>query len=390
MSKYCPYCLPTKRRSHKHFHIVYYLSWLPNFGFNLNFNKFWPLILRTLSVVKIVKFDSSPNKEKLLNRSLIFFNEAEKRNIDIRAVKVLGKYRNDFRFTHNNKNYHYEGIPLFSINPQFDMDHKPIARALLLKNNIPMPQGNKFINKQKALKFIENIGFPVVIKPCSGSLSQHVTCNISSEKEAEKAIKIAKIYRPDFIVEKYIPGLLYRATVVGQEHVFCCQREIANVTGNGVLTIKQLIDEKNKDEKRGDINKKNTTLHKISIDDTLIAQLTEQSLQLDTVPEKDKKIYLHNKHTLVTGCDTVGVTEKVHIDNKNLFLKIAKLLDTQLVGIDFICSDISKSYKQQTSAVLETNSLPYIDMHQETSHGAPDNVAEIVWDVVLKSTEDRI
>jgi len=388
MSKYCPYCLPAKRRTHKHFHIIYYLSWLPSFDFKLNINKFWPLILQTLSIIKIVKFEANPNKEKLLNRSLIFFNEAQKRGIDIRVVKVFGKYRNDFRFTHNKKHYHYEGIPLFSINYKFDMDHKPTSRALLLENNIPMPKGNKFTNKQKALKFIEQIGFPVVIKPCSGSLSQHVTCNISSQKQAGNAIKIAKIYRPDFIVEKYIPGKLYRATVVGQENVFCCQREIANVTGNGVLTVKQLIEEKNKDKKRGNLNKKNTTLHKINIDDTLRAQLKEQGLQINTILEKDKKIYLHNKHTVVAGCDIIGVTDKVHIDNKNLFLKVASLLETQLVGIDFICSDISKSYKQQTSAVLETNSLPYIDMHQETSHGISDNVAEAVWDIILKQVDD--
>lgn len=395
MFKHCPYCLPTKRRTHKHFHIVYYLNKVFVFRSKLrkqffNISIIWPMILNALSVVKIVKFEAAPNKEKFLNRSLIFFNEAEKRGIDIRAVKILGRYRNDFRYTHNKKHYHYEGIPLFSINSKFNMDHKPTSRALLLKNNIPMPKGNKFTSKQKALRFIKEIGFPVVIKPCSGSLSQHVMCNISSQKEAEKAIRIAKVYRPDFIVEKYIPGKLYRATVVGQNHVFCCQREPANVTGNGVLTIKQLIDEKNKDKKRGDVNKKDTTLHKITIDDTLRTQLVKQGLQLNSILEKNKKIYLHNKHTVVTGCDIIGVTDKVHTDNKNLFLKVAKLLETQLVGIDFICTDISKSYKQQTSAVLETNSLPYIDMHQETSHGVSDNVAEVVWDVVLKSVDEEI
>ena len=343
------------------------------------------MILNTLVFTKIAKFEKNPDKSKLLNRSLIFFNEAQKRGIDIRAVKVFGKYRNDFRFTHNKKNYHYEGIPLFSINSKFDMDHKLTARNLLLSYDVPMPRGGKFTNKQKALEFIKEIGFPVVVKPCSGSLSQHVVCNILSTEEAEKAITIAKIYRPDFIVEKYIPGKLYRATVVGQNHIFCCEREPANVVGNGVLTIKQLIDEKNKDKKRGDINKKNTTLHKITIDDTLISHIAKQGLRIDFVIEKDKKIYLHNKHTLVTGCDTVGVTEEVHKDNKELFLKIANLLETQLVGIDFICADITKSYKEQESAILETNSLPYIDMHQETSHGTSDDVARVVWDVVLNS-----
>ena len=127
----------------------------------------------------------------------------------------------------------------------------------------------------------------------------------------------------------------------------------------------------------------NTTLHKIPIDNTLIKNLTDHGLNLKTILEKDKKIYLQNKYILSYGCDIIGCSEDAHVDNKKLFIKIVNILETNLVGIDFICPDINKSYKEQETAILECNDLPYIDMHQYPSHGKPEPVAEIVWDAVL-------
>jgi hypothetical protein len=45
------------------------------------------------------------------------------------------------------------------------------------------------------------------------------------------------------------------------------------------------------------------------------------------------------------------------------------------------------SYKEQESAVLETNSMPYVDMHQNPSHGEGERVAESAWDMVLEELD---
>ena len=68
-------------------------------------------------------------------------------------------------------------------------------------------------------------------------------------------------------------------------------------------------------------------------------------------------------------------------------MKVAKTLQADLIGIDFICPDITKSYKKQKTAIIEANSLPYIDMHQNPSNGKPSPVAKIVWDIVLDKLE---
>ncbi len=63
----------------------------------------WELILEFLSLLKVVVFIDEPDESKLYNRSLIFFKEAKKRNLNVKAIKFFGVYVNDFKLIHNNK-----------------------------------------------------------------------------------------------------------------------------------------------------------------------------------------------------------------------------------------------------------------------------------------------
>lgn len=73
----------------------------------------------------------------------------------------------------------------------------------------------------------------------------------------------------------------------------------------------------------------------------------------------------------------------MHEANRELFLRAAKALGTDLVGFDLIAEDISKSYHEQNLVFLEANTLPYIDLHQFPSHGKPEQISKVIWDVAL-------
>lgn len=397
--KYCSHCLPTKRKSHFPFHLEYYLEkakspfdrlkWgasqdISKLGRNITTNSLWGIFLEFLSLFKIVRFTSTPDESKLHNLALIFFNEAKKRDIDIKVVKLFGRHLNEFKFRYKRKRYYYESIPLSMQKPSFDVDNKYKVKTLLHEHNVPVPEGKIFISTAKATKFVESIGYPVVVKPVEGSLSWHVICPVKTDDELQRALKIVKKFRPDFIVEKYAEGELHRAAVVGQKHLFISKKEKANVVGDGASTIRVLIEEKNKDERRGHHSKKNTTLYEINVDEDLKQGLSSKGLSLVSVLSNNEKVYLHNKVTLSCGCDIINLSAEAHIKNKQLFLKVSKLLGTNLVGLDIICSDITKPYTEQNFVIIEANSLPHIDMHQNPSHGQESPVAEKIWDVMLE------
>ena len=92
---------------------------------------------------------------------------------------------------------------------------------------------------------------------------------------------------------------------------------------------------------------------------------------------KNQKVYLKSKYILADGCDVEACTDIVHADNADLFRRIAQIMDADIIGIDFIIPDISKSFSNQDCGVIETNSVPYLDMHQFPSSGSPDNVAKV-------------
>lgn len=394
--EYCPHCLPTKRKNHATQHLEFYLEkltspfksitkTLDHFLSSGTGNRLRGSLFELLALIGVIKFNSNIDETKFHNRSLIFFKEAKRRGLDIRAIKFLGNYINEFRFTYNGKKYYYEAIPLTIKGTAAEWDDKYLLKKLLMKNNLPVAQGRAFTNIRKAMIYGKTLGYPLIVKPISGSLSYHCTCSIQTEKELAEAIGIVKQYRPDFVIEQHIEGNLYRATVVGQTKVFVCQKERANVVGDGLLTVQELIDKKNNHPDRGEAHQRNTSLHKIVVDSVLERNLEKEDLTLHSVPKIDRLVYLQDKFVLGLGCDIINVTSIIDSANHELFVKLSKLLGAHVLGIDFICSDISQPYTKQQAAILEVNSLPYIDMHQYPSGGYPEPVSEIVWDLTLKN-----
>jgi len=177
---------------------------------------------------------------------------------------------------------------------------------------------------------------------------------------------------------------VYRATVIDFKKVFCVQQIPANIVGDGIHTIKELILIKNNDKKRGNSQQKDTILSKIVINETTEKLLQKRGYNFSTIPQKGEIIYLQRDSFLKLGGDLIEVTPLVNPDNLQLFQKVAKFFGTRLVGIDFLAEDISLSWKIQSSAILELNSLPCIEMHHFPSSGKPQNVAKEILKMVFK------
>ncbi len=402
--KNCPYCSPYKSKlwhwpektENLFFYLQLFFSPLVNlikknhkiysFLKRAIFYNFFRLLL-LFGIFKEVKIKK--NSSQFHNRILVVVREAEKRNIPIKVIKFLGKNINFFSILINGKKDFFEGLPGLELDRVFkiDFDDKYKLKQVLKENNLPVPQGEKFYSKKKALKYIDKIEFPVVVKPRSGSLSKHTICNIKNKEKLEEAIKIAKQISFEFIIEKFIEGDLHRVTLVDRKMAACCKKTPANIVGDGIHTIKELIDNKNSDPKRGEINQKNYSLHKIKITEETPSLLKKQNLRLGSVLKKNQKLYLSDKIILAAGADIIDKTNEVHLENKKIFQKVAEFCGAPLLGLDFICQDVKKPYFEQRFGIIEANSLPYIDMHHYPSDGEKQNVASVLLDFKLKSDE---
>ncbi len=351
-------------------------------------NSFFKHFHNLFIYLKVLEIKNDFERKKVFNRTLVLIDEAEKYNLKIRPVvrKYKNAYLNHFHFKLNNEDYYFEGLPINSNNTHIDLkviDDKYKLKKFLSRHNLPVAEGASFITKKGGYKYGLKIGFPLVVKPRDSSLSRHVTIKINNKEKLKKAIAVVKEYTNFYLVERFVFGDLYRVSVIGNK-IFAVKRLPASVVGDGQKTIKELIESKNKQPERKEVRQKNATLHKIEIDKNTLDFLAAQNLNLETILAPGQEVFVKEKVNLTSGCDIVELTNQIHPENKLLFFKLAELLKTDILGVDFICQDLFISWQEQKCAIIECNSLPYVDMHHFPSQGQPQNAAKAIIELILK------
>src|SRR5688500_14971071 len=128
---------------------------------------------------------------------------------------------------------------------------KEETKNLLGAAEVPVPKSVVIRTEEGLDDAIERLGYPLVIKPVDGNHGKGNTTNITNREQAIKAFEAAKFYGRNVIVEKFITGFDFRALVVNYKFICAALRTPAAVKGDGVHTIQWLIDETNKDPRRG-------------------------------------------------------------------------------------------------------------------------------------------
>ncbi len=77
------------------------------------------------------------------------------------------------------------------------------------------------------------------------------------------------------------------------------------------------------------------------------------------------------------------MTDVVHPDNVEMAVRAAKAIGLDVAGVDFLTTDISKSFKETGGAICEVNAAPGFRMHVSPSHGKPRDVAGPVMDMLF-------
>ena len=204
-----------------------------------------------------------------------------------------------------------------------------------------------------------------------------------------KAFAAAKEYNRSLIVEKFITGYDFRALVINYKFVCAALRTPASVTGDGEHTIQWLIDETNKDPRRGYGHEK--VLTQITIDQFTQKMLDDHGYTLETIPKKNELVLLKPTANLSTGGTSTDVTDEVHPANIFMFERIARIIGLDICGIDVMATDLQTPVSENGGAILEVNAAPGFRMHLEPAKGLARNVAEPVIDMLFpKGSAGRI
>lgn len=242
------------------------------------------------------------------------------------------------------------------------MENKVVTKKILKEHHLPVPDGEEYFSlaeaKQKLHKFV---GKKVVIKPKSTNFGLGI-CIFDQGGTLDELIEGARIaFGEDdaILIEEHIAGLEYRFLTMGSEVVAVLHRRPANVVGDGVLTIAELITEKNRHPYRGDGH--TSPLKKIELDDQSRLFLKKQRLSHTSVPLAGEMIFLRGNSNISTGGDSIDFTEKMHPHFSRIALQAAKAFDAKFCGVDIILED----YRDPDAnyGIIELNFNPMIVMH---------------------------
>ncbi|MBS1738183.1 MAG: cyanophycin synthetase [Bacteroidetes bacterium] len=266
---------------------------------------------------------------------------------------------------------------------------KEETKNLLSAAEIPVPKGIIIYPNDTVESAISSVGFPMVFKPLNGNHGKGATTDITNKTQAETALAAAREYGRYVICERFIKGYDFRILVINYKFVCAALRTPASVKGDGVHSIQWLIDEANKDPRRGYGHEK--VLTQIKVDSYTHKMLDDAGFTLETVLPKNTLFLLKPTANLSTGGTSTDVTDKVHPVNIFLAERIAKIIGLDICGIDVMASNLKTSLFENGGAVLEVNAAPGFRMHVEPAEGLPRNVAEPVIDMLFpKGTTGRV
>lgn len=250
---------------------------------------------------------------------------------------------------------------------------KDLTKSLLEMAGIPVPEGRMVDSPDDAWSAAEDIGLPVVVKPRDGNHGRGVFTDLQTRDQVVTAYNRACDEGSGVMVEKYIPGAEHRLLVVGGKLVAATKGDEAQIVGDGLSTIEQLISTQiNSDPRRGCLE--THPLNQISLNSCSLLEIQRQGFaDAHAVPPAGVEVMIQR-----SGNHAFDVTDAVHPDTAAIVALAARVVGLDIAGIDLVAQDISQPLAEQGAAIVEVNAGPSLLMHLKPAVGKPRPVGEAI------------
>jgi cyanophycin synthetase len=257
---------------------------------------------------------------------------------------------------------------------------KDDTRRVLENVGLPVPQGSTAGTLDEAVEIAREIGFPVLLKPLDASHGRGISGRLDDADAVRSAWPVAREYSRRVVVECYVDGRDYRVLVVDGRMAAVAERVPAHVVGDGRRSIRELIDEANRDPRRGVGHTKILTY--LPADRRTEDFLATRGLTLDNVPAAGERAWLRATANLSTGGTSIDRTDEIHPDNVTACEMAAGIVGLDIAGIDVLSPDIREPFRENGAVIIEVNAAPGLRMHTHPSEGVPRDVGAPIIDML--------
>ncbi len=224
-----------------------------------------------------------------------------------------------------------------------------------------------------AYAYAAEIGFPVVVKPNSGSQGAGVAF-VATKRELYAALR--RIFKKDRValIQKPVKGKDYRLVVLDDSVISAYERIPLSVVGDGVSSIEILLAKKQEAFVR---EQRDTRID--FKDPRMSIKLSRAHRTWASVPQDGERVYLLDNANLSSGGDAIDVLPQVHPEFLACAVRLTRDMGLRLCGVDLIVDgDISNP--PQSFWILEINAAPGLDHYARTGK----KQQKIVEDLYLK------
>jgi cyanophycin synthetase len=238
---------------------------------------------------------------------------------------------------------------------------KPYVQRLMRELGIPVPESLEFPTGRPsaALDFMREDPRPVFVKPARGLGGWGVTGGIRRASQMARAIISAARYADRALVERAVPGDIYRLLYLDGAFLGAVRRRSPTLVGDGHSTVLQLVHAENRRRMAGH-GRAGLWLLRIDLD--ALFSLEHAGLTLASVPPRGMAFVV--KATTAENC----LADNVTVDDLSPVLvdqvgQAVRALDLRVAGVDLATPDVSKPLAQGAGAIIEVNENPGLSYH---------------------------
>lgn len=313
----------------------------------------------------------------------LLIDAALQREVD---VEILDKDDNFIRLKKDNKIEYIKQATKTSADSYIApliMENKEVTKIILREKQLNVPKGIKIKSISEAMENIHRFkGRDIVVKPKSTNFGLGISIikGLPSKNDYRKAVENAFKYGDSILIEDFITGNEYRFLVIGNEVTAILHRIPANVIGDGVQTIEELVAEKNENPLRG--LGYVTPLEKIRLEHTEIDFLKIHKKTIHDIPEKGETVFLRENSNISTGGDSIDYTDEIIEDYKQIAVRSAAAVGAKICGADIIIKDVHQKPDEHNYCIIELNFNPALHIHNYPYQGQNRHVEEKVLDLL--------
>ncbi|WP_156882597.1 ATP-grasp domain-containing protein [Halalkalibacillus halophilus] len=291
-----------------------------------------------------------------------------------------------YSLSNGDKTHHFQGSCGDHVTPEAMeiCEDKSWTYQHLEKANVPYPKGKYFTKDhpdQSIIDFAEQMNAPYVFKPADGQGGKGVMVNIKTIAQLKKEIDYVRntLKYSNVILEEYVPGEEVRIFVLENQVLAAANRQPASVIGDGVHTIKTLIEQKNEFRK----SIPHLYFRPIKFDRDLKDYLTELDLTLHSIPKADERVFLRKISNVSRGGDPIDITDQLTDRQKQIAIQaVQSVPGLPHCGVDMILEGDS-------GKVIELNTKPGIGSHVFPVEGKNRNIPKHIIDYYFPETANE-